>query len=84
MTAHEQRRRGLYRGADSPLAMDGLNFGATAQSLGRFRGARLRCSRIRPGNGNKVKNGTISLAESGDALRTILELAHEEGRATGL
>jgi alkaline phosphatase len=34
--------------------------------------------------GTKVKNGTISLGESGDALRTIVEIAHEEGRATGI
>src|SRR5207237_5975734 len=34
--------------------------------------------------GTRVKNGTIAIAESGAPLQTILEIAHQEGRATGI
>jgi alkaline phosphatase len=34
--------------------------------------------------GVKVRNGALSVDESGAALRTILEIAHEQGRATGI
>ena len=34
--------------------------------------------------GIRVKNGTIAIAESGAPLQTILEIAHQEGRATGI
>jgi alkaline phosphatase len=34
--------------------------------------------------GSKVKNGALSVDDTGAPLRTILEIAHEEGRATGI
>src|SRR5438105_5412305 len=34
--------------------------------------------------GTKVKNGALSVDQTGLALRTILEIAHDEGRATGI
>ena len=72
-------------GADSPLAMDGLEFSARLRNHSvDFAVPDSGAAASALATGTKVKNGTISLAESGDALRTILELAHEEGRATGI
>jgi alkaline phosphatase len=34
--------------------------------------------------GSKVKNGALSVDESGAPLKTLLEIAHGEGRATGI
>src|SRR5437899_5963388 len=83
------QRKGATRvyigGADSPLAMDGLEFSARLRNHSvDFAVPDSGAAASALATGTKVKNGTISLAESGDALRTILELAHEEGRATGI
>ena len=72
-------------GADSPLAMDGLEFSARLRNHSAdFAVPDSGAAASALATGTKVKNGTVSLAESGEALRTILELAHEEGRATGI
>jgi len=72
-------------GADNPLAMDGLEFSARLRNHSAdFAVPDSGAAASALATGTKVKNGTISLAESGDALRTILEIAHEEGRATGI
>ena len=47
---------GLYRGCRQSAGDGSLGFfGAIAQSLSRFCGARFSCGRLRPGNGNKSK-----------------------------
>ena len=72
-------------GADNPLAMDGLDFSARLRNHSAdFAVPDSGAAASALATGRKVKNGTISLSESGEALRTILELAHEEGRATGI
>jgi alkaline phosphatase len=72
-------------GADNPLAMDRLDFSARLRNHSAdFAVPDSGAAASALATGTKVKNGTISLAESGEALRTILELAHEEGRATGI
>jgi alkaline phosphatase len=72
-------------GADNPLAMDRLEFSARLRNHSAdFAAPDSAAAASALATGTKVKNGTISLSESGEALRTILELAHEEGRATGI
>jgi alkaline phosphatase len=72
-------------GADNPLAMDGLEFSARLRNHSAdFAVPDSSAAASALATGTKVKNGTISLGESGDALRTIVEIAHEEGRATGI
>ena len=72
-------------GADSPLAMDGLEFSARLRNHSAdFAVPDSGAAASALATGTKVKNGTISAAESGAALKTILEIAHEEGRATGI
>jgi len=72
-------------GADNPLAMDGLEFSARLRNHSAdFAVPDSGAAASALATGTKVKNGTISLGESGDALRTIIEIAHEEGRATGI
>lgn len=72
-------------GADSPLAMDGLEFSARLRNYSAdFAVPDAGAAASALATGTKVKNGTISIAESGGALKTILEIAHEEGRATGI
>jgi alkaline phosphatase len=72
-------------GADNPLAMDGLEFSARLRNHSAdFAVPDSGAAASALATGTKVKNGTISLSESGEALRTILEIAHEEGRATGI
>ncbi len=72
-------------GADNPLAMDGLKFSARLRNHSAdFAVPDSGAAASALATGTKVKNGTISAAESGTALKTILEIAHEEGRATGI
>jgi alkaline phosphatase len=72
-------------GADNPLAMDGLEFSARLRNHSvDFAVPDSGAAASALATGTKVKNGMISVAESGGALKTILEIAHEEGRATGI
>src|SRR5207248_4321963 len=72
-------------GADNPLAMDGLKYSARLRNHSAdFAVPDSGAAASALATGTKVKNGTISAAESGTALKTILEIAHEEGRATGI
>jgi alkaline phosphatase len=72
-------------GADNPLAMDGLEFSARLRNHSAdFAVPDSGAAASALATGTKVKNGTISVGDSGGALKTILEIAHEEGRATGV
>ena len=72
-------------GADSPLAMDGLEFSARLRNHSAdFAVPDSGAVASALATGTRVKNGTISVAESGAALKTILEIAQDEGRATGI
>jgi alkaline phosphatase len=72
-------------GADNPLAMDGLQFSARLRNQSAdFAVPDAAAAASAFATGIRVKNGTISIAESGAPLETILEIAHKEGRATGI
>jgi alkaline phosphatase len=72
-------------GADNPLVMDGLEFSARLRNYSAdFAVPDSGAAASALATGTKVKNGTISVAESGAALKTILEIAHDKGRATGI
>jgi len=72
-------------GADNPLAMDGLEFSARLRNHSAdFAVPDSAAAASALATGIRVKNGTIAIAESGAPLRTILEIAHQEGRATGI
>src|SRR5439155_25856605 len=71
-------------GADNPLAMDGLKFSARLRNHSAdFAVPDSGAAASALATGTKVKNGTISMTESGAALKTILEIAQDKGRATG-
>jgi alkaline phosphatase len=72
-------------GADNPLAIDGLQFSARLRNQSvDFAVPDAAAAASALATGIRVKNGTISIAESGAPLETILEIAHKEGRATGI
>jgi alkaline phosphatase len=72
-------------GADNPLAMDGLEFSARLRNQSAdFAVPDSAAAASALATGIRVKNGTIAIAESGAPLQTILEIAHQEGRATGI
>jgi alkaline phosphatase len=72
-------------GADNPLAMDGLEFSARLRNRSAdFAVPDSAAAASALATGIRVKNGTIAIAESGAPLQTILEIAHREGRATGI
>jgi len=72
-------------GADNPLAMDGLEFSARLRNQSAdFAVPDSAAAASALATGIRVKNGTVAIAESGAPLRTILEIAHKEGRATGI
>ena len=72
-------------GADNPLAMDGLEFSARLRNHSAdFAVPDSAAAASALATGIRVKNGTIAIAESGAPLQTILEIAHQEGRATGI
>ena len=72
-------------GADNPLAMDGLEFSARLRNQSAdFAVPDAAAAASALATGIRVKNGTIAIAESGAPLQTILEIAHQEGRATGI
>ncbi len=72
-------------GADTHLAMDRLEFSARLRNHSTdFAVPDSAAAASALATGNRVKNGTVATAESGAALQTILEVAHEEGRATGI
>jgi alkaline phosphatase len=72
-------------GADNPLAMDGLGFSARLRNHSAdFAVPDSAAAASALATGHRVKNGTIALGESGVPLETILEIAHRQGRATGI
>jgi alkaline phosphatase len=72
-------------GADNPLAIDGLEFSARLSNHSAdFAVPDSSAAASALATGTRVKNGTIAIAESGAPLETILEIAHKEGRATGV
>ena len=72
-------------GADNPLAMDGLEFSARLRNHSAdFAVPDSAAAASALATGTRVKNGTIAIAESGAPLQTIIEIAHKEGRATGI
>jgi len=72
-------------GADNPLAMDGLGFSARLRNHSAdFAVPDSAAAASALATGQRVKNGTIAEGESGVALETILEIAHKQGRATGI
>jgi alkaline phosphatase len=72
-------------GADNPLAIDRLQFSARLRNQSAdFAVPDAAAAASALATGIRVKNGTVSIAESGAPLETILEIAHKEGRATGI
>jgi alkaline phosphatase len=72
-------------GADNSLAMDGMEFSARLRNHSvDFAVPDSAAAASALATGIRVKNGTISISESGAPLETILEIAHNEGRATGV
>jgi alkaline phosphatase len=72
-------------GADNPLAMDGLEFSAHLRNHSAdFAVPDSAAAASALATGIRVKNGSIAIGESGVPLETILEIAHKEGRATGI
>jgi alkaline phosphatase len=72
-------------GADARLTLDSLDFSARLRNYSAdFAVPDSSAAATALATGSKVKNGTLSVDESGTPLRTILEIAHDEGRATGI
>jgi len=72
-------------GADVPLAMDRLEFSARLRNYSMdFAVPDSAAAASALATGTRVKNGMVATAESGAALQTILEIAHEQGRGTGI
>jgi alkaline phosphatase len=86
LTAQRTAATRVYLGgADNPLAMDGLEFSARLRNHSAdFAVPDSAAAASALATGIRVKNGTIAIAESGAPLQTILEIAHQEGRATGI
>ncbi len=72
-------------GADTPLTIDGLEWCARLRNHSAdFAVPDSGAAASAIATGMKVRNGALSVDESGPALRTIVEIAHEQGRAVGL
>lgn len=72
-------------GADTPLAIDAFASSARLRNYSAdFAVPDAAAAASAIATGVKVRNGAVSINDSGTALRTILELAHEQGRATGI
>src|SRR5205823_13062960 len=72
-------------GAYNLLAMAGLEFSARLRNHSAdFAVPDSGAAASALATGMKIKNGTMSVAESGAALKTILEIAQDKGRATGI
>jgi len=86
LTAQRMAATRVYiGGADNPLAMDGLEFSARLRNHSAdFAVPDSAAAASALATGTRVKNGTIATAESGASLQTILEIAHKEGRVTGI
>jgi alkaline phosphatase len=86
LTAQRTAATRVYLGgADNPLTMDGLEFSARLRNHSAdFAVPDSAAAASALATGIRVKNGTIAIAESGAPLQTILEIAHQEGRATGI
>jgi alkaline phosphatase len=86
LTAQRLAATRVYAGgADTSLAIDGLSWAARLRNYSAdFAVPDSGAAASAIGTGTKVRNGTLSVDESGRTLPTILELAHAEGRATGV
>ena len=86
LTAQRLASARVYAGgADTPLAIDALEWCARLRNHSAdFAVPDAAAAASAIATGVKVRNGALSVDESGAALRTILEIAHEQGRATGI
>ncbi len=76
----------VYRGgADNPLTIDRLEFSARLRNYSAdFAVPDAGAAASAIATGARAKNGSISLDQTGAPRKTILEIAHEAGRATGI
>src|SRR5205085_9851793 len=80
LTAQRMAATRIYiGGADSPLAMDGLEFSARLRNYSAdFAVPDSAAAASALATGVKVKNGNIPVGESGSGLKTIRANGHEE------
>jgi len=72
-------------GSDAQLEIDSFDFSARLRNYSvDFAVPDSAAAATALATGTKVKNGAVSVDQTGSALRTILEIAHDEGRATGI
>jgi alkaline phosphatase len=72
-------------GADARLALDGMNHSALVTNYSKdFAVADPAAAATALATGVKVNNRAISVDSGGKALTSIVDLAHQHGRATGL
>ena len=72
-------------GSDAQLEIDSFDFSARVRNYSAdFAVPDSGAAATALATGTKVKNGALSVDQTGSALRTILEIAHDEGRATGI
>src|ERR1043165_4385697 len=86
LTAQRSAATRVYiGGADVPLAMDPLEVSARLRNYSMdFAVPDSAAAASALATGTRVKNGMVATAASGAALQTILEIAHEQGRGTGI
>jgi alkaline phosphatase len=72
-------------GADTNLSLDSMSFVALLRNYSNdFAAPDQAAAATALATGVRVNNGTIGIDSKGKALRNIIELARERGRATGL
>lgn len=86
LTAQRLTAARVYSGgADTRLALDSFEVSATLRNYSAdFAVPDSAAAASAFATGKKVKNGALSLDDSGAPLRTILQMAHDQGRATGV
>jgi alkaline phosphatase len=86
LTAQRLAATRVYTGgADTPLAIDALEFSARIRNHSLdFAVPDAAAAASALATGAKVKNGALSVEETGAPLPTILELARVSGRSTGI
>ena len=72
-------------GSDGRLEIDSFTFSARLKNYSAdFAVPDSGAAATALATGTKVKNGALSVDQNSGALRTILEIAHDEGRTTGI
>ena len=72
-------------GSDGRLEIDSFTFSARLKNYSAdFAVPDSGAAATALATGAKVKNGALSVDQTGGSLRTILEIAHDEGRTTGI